>query len=59
MAPPALDLDRMELACLDELGDARTDLGEVETEVVAQVTLRGDAEGGRGDADELALGILR
>ena len=56
---PALHLDRHELARLDQLGQPGTGVGHVETVIVAQVALGGDAQRPGGDAQELALGVLR
>ena len=55
---PALDLDRMQLARLDQLGHAWPDRVGGQPEVVAQLGQRGHAERARGDRDELALGVL-
>ena len=49
--------DSLQFAGIDEFGDARARVGEVEAKVIAQVAFGRDAERARGDADQLALGI--
>ncbi len=57
-ASPALDLDRDQVARLDELPDTGARVGEAEPEVVAQVALGGHAHRAGRDSDQLALGVL-
>ena len=54
---PALDLDRQQLAGLDQFGDALLHVVRRQPEIVAQVADGGDAERARGNAQQFAMGI--